>query len=238
MRKLIALGAAAMLLLVACGEGAVNAASGENGTMTGITVSGEGRVTAVPDTLTVTLGVSVLRATVDQATGDAASAAERVIAALEAAGVSRDDMATSNYSVWPEYDYSGERQQITGYRVQNTLTVKIHDLEGSGAVIDAATAAGGDDAVVQGVSLTIAHTTGLVEQARNAAWADAKGKAEQLARLAGLDLGSAVTITESFTPPSMPIAFAEAAADGGSRTPILPGTQEVSVSISVTFNVG
>jgi uncharacterized protein YggE len=239
MRKLIVLGAAAALLLVACGNGTLEAGSGDNGAMNGITVSGEGRVTGVPDTLTVTLGVSVLRPSVDQATGDAAAAAERVIAALEGTGVAREDMATANYSVWPEYDYSGDRQQITGYRVQNTLTVKVRDLDNAGAAIDAATQAAGDDAVVQGVSLSIDDTTGLVEQARNAAWADAEGKAEQLARLAGSELGAAVSITESTSTPVVPMPYAVAEAGAADvRTPILPGTDEVVVTIQVTFSIG
>jgi uncharacterized protein YggE len=238
MRRLIALGAAAVLLLVACGEGTTDAGSSDNGGMNGITVSGEGRVTGIPDTLTVTVGVSVLRPSVDQATSDAAAAAERVIAALEGAGVAREDMATANYSVWPEYDYSGERQRITGYRVQNVLTVKVRDLDNAGAAIDAATQAGGDDAIVQGVSLSIDDTTGLVEQARNAAWADAQGKAEQLARLAGQDLGIAVSITESTSTPVVPMPYAIAEAGADARTPILPGTDEVVVTIQVTFSIG
>ena len=104
MRKLLALVAAGALLLAACGSGEESLVSpaGADGTITsGINVSGQGKVTGKPDTLTVSLGVSVLRPTVDRATADAASLATAIIDALKANGVAEVDIQTANYTHLP-----------------------------------------------------------------------------------------------------------------------------------------
>lgn len=241
MRKLLALVAAATLVLVACGSGeeSLNGfGAGDGSASAGINVTGQGRVMGVPDTLTLQIGVSVLRPSVDRATGDAAARAQAIIDALTANGVAADDIQTANYSIWPEYDYSGSAQRLTGYRVQNNLTVKIRNLDTAGTVIDAATAAGGDDAVVSGLSFSIEDNETLLEMARTAAWADAEAKAEQLAQLAGVDLGRAISITESVNYNTPPIFYEERAAAADMATPIQAGQQEVTVVVSVTFAIG
>lgn len=239
MRKLLVLLVGAMLVLTACAtnDGTGSFGAGEGGNSVGINVTGQGRVTGKPDTLSLTLGVSVLRPSVDAATRDAAAKAQAIIDALKANGVAEADIQTANYSIWPEYDYSGSSQKLNGYRVNNELRVKIRNLDKAGAVIDAATKAGGNDATVNGLSFSIEDNTELLEMARAAAWADAEAKAKQLAQLSGLSLGKAMSITESISYDSPPIFYERAAADGAG-TPIQPGESEVSVVIQVTFSVG
>jgi uncharacterized protein YggE len=242
MRKLLVLVAAGALLLAACGSGEgtlVSAVGSDGNTTTGINVTGQGKVTGRPDTLQVTLGVSVLRPTVDQATGDAATLAAAVIDALQAKGVAEEDIQTANYSIFPEYDWSGDTQRLLGYRVNNEVRAKIRDLDNAGSIIDAATAAGGDATVVSGLSFSIEDNAELLQMARTAAWNDAEGKARQLAQLAGLSLGPATSITESISYEAPPIYWERdmaAAAEGS--TPIQSGTQDVTVVIQVTFALG
>jgi uncharacterized protein YggE len=235
--------AAGALLLAACGSGESNlsqAGSSDGDTTGGINVSGQGTVTGKPDTLTVNLGVSVLRPTVDQATRDAATLATAITDALKANGVAEDDIQTSNYSIYPEYDYSGSQQRLTGYRVNNQVNVKIRNLDSAGAVIDAATAAGGDATVVNNVAFSIEDDAELLQMARTAAWQDAEAKARQLAQLAGVTLGSAVSITETITYNTPPIYYQREAAGAmdSVSTPIESGTQDVIVNIQVIFAIG
>jgi hypothetical protein len=231
--------AALALLLGACATPSAPAAQVTTTTPTstpqaGITVTGTGEVGGAPDTLTLDLGVSVLRPSVDQATGDAAALAQAVIEALRQGGVGEADITTTNYSIFPEYDYRNDTQQLRGYRVTNTVRAKIRDLERAGELIDAATAAGGDDVVVQGIAFSIEEDGELVTAAREEAWKDARGKAEQLAGLAGRSLGPAISITETIaTMPPIILGRVEAA---DTATPIEPGTQQVSVTISVVFS--
>src|SRR4030042_1433221 len=176
-----------------------------DGTTSGINVTGQGKVTGQPDVLKVILGVSVLRPTVDQATADAASLATAVIDALKASGVAEDDIQTTNYSIFPEYDWSGETQRLLGYRVNNEIQVKIRDLEQAGEIIDAATAAGGDATGVNSLSFSIEDNAELLQMARTAAWNDAEGKASPLAQLAGVELGAALSMTATINYDAVPI---------------------------------
>jgi len=241
MRRLLVLLALSAVVLAACGtgEGSGNfGVVGDGSATTGINVTGQGRVFGKPDTLTLNLGVSVLRSTVNAATSDAAAQAEAIIDALEANGVAEADIQTANYAIWPEYDYSNETQRLIGYRVTNDLTVKIRDLDKAGDVLDAATAAGGNDVVVQNLSFSIEDNTALLEMARTAAWNDAEAKAEQLARLAGVDLRGAVSITETISYNTPPVYYERAAAADEAGTPIQAGESEVTVVVQVTFSIG
>lgn len=211
------------------------------GAPSGISVSGVGEVTGTPDTLTMSFGVSVMRDSVSEAVAVAAEKAEAVIESLKASGVAEEDIQTANYSVYPQYDWSNNTQKLVGYQVNNSVIAKIRDLESAGNVIDSATAAGGNETTVSGVSFSIEDNDALIEAAREAAWNDAKQKAEQLASLSGVTLGSPTTISETFAPRPQPFAYDEIAfaqADGADfTTPINPGEQQVAVSLSVQFSI-
>ncbi len=241
MRRLLVLLALSAVVLAACGaEGSVSGfGAGDGSTTNGINVTGQGRVFGTPDTLTLNLGVAVVRPTVNAATTEAAAKAQAIIDALKANGVAEADIQTANYAIWPEYDYSGQTQRLVGYRVSNDLTVKVRDLDKAGDILDAATAAGGNDTVVQNLSFSIEDNTALLELARTAAWNDAEAKAEQLARLAGVSLRGAISITESISYNQPPIYYEErAAAADSAGSPIQSGQQEVTVVVSVTFSIG
>lgn len=204
-----------------------------------IAVTGTGHVTGTPDTLIVDLGVQVLRPTVGEATGEAARLAQAVIDALKAQGVAAKDIQTTNYSIWPEYDYRNDSQELRGYRVNNTVSAKVRDLDKAGDVIDAATAAGGDDAIVNSIRFDLEADGELITAAREAAWSDAKAKADQLAGLAGVQLGAAISISETSSPAPPPIMYAQAASEAAldSATPIQAGEASVSVVVTVQFAI-
>ena len=208
-------------------------------TQTGISVSGTGEVTGTPDTVEIDLGVSVSGKTVEEATSSAAEKAEALISALTANGVAKEDITTTNYSIYPEYDYRSGRERLIGYQVNNTVRVKIRDVQGSGSVIDAATAAGGDDVRVNGLRFSIEDNSELVEAAREVAWNDAVAKATQLAELSGQKLGAALFISETLSAPPVPRFFEEfglaSSLAGDFETPIQPGTSAVTISLSVHF---
>jgi uncharacterized protein len=231
---------AASILVAACTPDVTVENTGSDGTSaSGIAVSGTGEVLGTPDTLQMRFGVSVLRPTVDQAVRDAANLGDGLVGSLEAGGVASDDIQTANYSISPEYDYSSDQRRLVGYRVDNTVIAKIRDLDAAGSVIDSAVASVGDEIQVSGVSFSIEDDTELIAAARTAAWEDAQAKAQQLADLAGVTLGKAVTINESFANvPPVPVyrdyAFDEV---GGAlaETPIEAGQQQVAVTLQVRF---
>ena len=215
------------------------AGDGTGSSTAGITVTGVGTVLGRPDTMTVTIGVNVVRPTVSEATAEATASATALFDALQAAGVAEEDIQTQNYSISPQYRYDeGQAPQLTGYQVSNTVLAKIRDVEAAGAVIDAAVAAGGDNSIVQGIGFSVEDDTERLAEARAKAFADARAKAEQLAELAGVELGAVLRMAETLGGPSPVFGAEYAAADSASRTPIQPGEVTSEVRVDVVFAIG
>ena len=208
-----------------------------------IAVSGEGTVSAPPDTAVVVVGVSLLRDTVAQAQRDAGVAMDAVLDAAREHGVDEDDISTTQFSVFPEFDFSRDNErQLRGFRIVNRVQIKVRDIEAVGDVIDAAVSAGGDAVVVDSLSFTVDDTGAMVDQAREQAVDAARSKAEKLAELSGVELGEVISITESGGPRPPVVEFAQEraiAADAGGfgGTPILGGEFAVSLSVFVTYAI-
>ncbi|MCW2707683.1 MAG: hypothetical protein JWM22_1525 [Frankiales bacterium] len=199
----------------------------------GVVVDGVGKVSGTPDVLRVTMGVSVRRADVSKAL-DAANAAETNLRnALIKNGVAKADLQTSDVSVYPSYD---NRWHRNGYAVNETVTAKLRNLAKAGAVMSKAVSAAGNEAVLQGVSFSLEDNKALLTQARDAAYADARDKAGQYAKLSGRALGKVELVTESTSAPvDLHGLYDNGSAKLASSVPIDPGSQQVSVSVTVRW---
>lgn len=234
---LLALAAGLFAGFAAWGRGDVATAE-ETNTERTVSVNGEGRVSLAPDTVYMTLGVDEVNAELNAAQNDAKTTMDAVIAALKAAGVDEKDIQTSNYSISMERDYNQPSQPITGYRVTHTVNAKVRNLDSAGAVIEAAVNAGANN--IQNVWFGLEDQAAAMRQARELAVADARAKAEELARLADSTVGPVTTITE-YSGGSTPIPYANAAsgsaaADMKAAAPTInPGQTEVVMSVQVTF---
>lgn len=240
MKKLpfVALSLAAILFATACeGDTTVNTAPADT---TGITVTGRGEIEAPSDTGFVNIGVQVTAVSVGEARTRAAAAADAVIKSIKGNGVDSKDIKTANLSIQPQYDYkSGNEPRITGYTVTNTVEAKVRKLDNFSKIIDEAVKAGGNDARLQSIRFGIEDNEKLLEQAREAAMKDAKKKADQLASLGGVSLGSPIAISETQSN-NPPIALAQAGAklqSSDAPTPIEPGTGTVAVQVSVRWSL-
>ena len=204
----------------------------------GITVTGEGRVSGTPDTLTATVGVEVTRSTVQQALDETNTAAGKVIDAVKQAGVAAEDIQTRNVSIQPRYEQPGPDKTpvITGYTVSNLVEIKVRALDRAGEVLQAAAGAGGDATRVQGVTFSLEDNQQLLSSAREQAFTDAKQKAEQYASLAGRSLGALVSVSET-TNSTVPRPYYDTTAGAGEAAsmPIEPGQQEVSVQVTAVW---
>jgi hypothetical protein len=204
----------------------------------GITVSGAGEANAAPDMVEVDVAVSVLADSVQDATRIAADKADTVSSALIAGGVAAEDIATTEYSIRPEYDYSASNQRLLGYRVSNTVRAKLRDVASTGPLLDSVVSAGGDETRVNGLGFGVADESPLLAKAREAAWNDARTKAEQLAALSGHTLGKATAITETIQGPVLPmprLMAADMSMSERASTPIEPGSSTVTVTLQVEF---
>jgi uncharacterized protein YggE len=205
-----------------------------------ISVSGTGTVTLMPDVADLQLGVLTSRPTVKAAQADAAVAMTRILAALKALGIDDKDIQTSNVSLQPIYDYSSgiNPPRITGFQMSNSVAVTIRDLTKLGDAIDNSLAAGATS--LDGVDFRVEDQTGAEAQARQAAMAEAKSKAQTLATAAGITIGGVASISETSAPIPYPIMYgaaAPAAAVDGSKvaTPIQAGTTDVTITVNVVY---
>ena len=216
----------------------------------GIRVSGEGSVSAVPDVAVLSIGVEAEASTVDLAMDKAAEAMDKVMDALHDQGIADKDIKTRGFSIYPVWDWvdSGWSlldddydERIIGYQVSNTASVKVRDIGSTGDVIDAAASAGGDLIRISGVSFTIDDPSVFEEEARAAAVADAKAKAQQLASLAGVHLGKAFYISESggYYPTYLGGGMDYLGGDEAYRasTTISAGETEITVYVEMAFTI-
>ncbi len=206
-----------------------------------IHVTGSGSVTGEPDIATLNLGVSAEKASVEEARESAASAMTSVIESLKTNDIAETDIQTENFSIHPQYDYTDNGRVLRGYRVNNTVSAKVRELESLSDIIDDAAKAGGDIVVVNAIRFMIEDATALQTQARALAVKNAEMKADTLAEASGVTLGKPVTITEANFSGGPRIAFAESAAladdSDRSSTPIEAGELTITVNITIVYEI-
>ena len=213
-----------------------------NGT---ISIGGIGEVTAAPDTAFVNSGVTSQGATAREALDANTKAMGELIETLKAAGIEARDIQTSGFSVNPNYVYSDARDangyqlppKINGYQVFNNVNVRVRELAKLGSVLDKAVTVGAN--TINGVSFSVADPSKLYDEARKAAFADAKAKAQLYAEVAGEELGDIRNINESqgMSPPPQPYMMKAVAEDSaGASVPIEGGELSYSINVQVTWN--
>jgi uncharacterized protein YggE len=202
-----------------------------------IVTTGTGRVIVEPDIAELRLGVAISRPTVGEARNAAAEAMTAILQAVSAAGVERHDIRTSTLSVQPRYDYrDGKPPTLTGYDLANVVVVTARDLARLGDVIDGALTAGATS--LDGLTFRVDDPRAAEGEARTAAVAEARERAEVLAAAAGVTIAGVHDIVEAGAMPVWPepkAARAMLAADAG--TPVEAGTTEIAVTVTVTFRL-
>jgi uncharacterized protein YggE len=209
-----------------------------------ITVTGTGRVTAAPDIAVADLAITVERATAAAAQDEANKKSQAVVDYLTGAGIPEKDIRTSNYNIYPQYDYTDGRSRIRGYQVTQTLEVKIRDLDKANTVLDGVVDAGVNQ--VNNFRFDIDDPEELKAEARAKAIADANEKAHQLKSQLGVRLGRIVSFSEDtggYPPPYF--LRSEAGGFGGDAmsvkampAPAVPtGENEVVVNVSITYQI-
>jgi hypothetical protein len=203
-----------------------------------ISLTGAGSASAQADQATVNLGVQVILESAGDAIGENANLMSAVIEAIKALGISEDDIVTTSYSVYPQYDWTEEGRIFKGYTVTNLVQVTVRDLDIVGDVIDAAAGAGANQINGINFELSDAKREELKTNAYVAALTDAQDKAQVIADTLGLSITGVQSVTENSYVPVRSYEFAEAASmDGGSYapTPVLSGELAVTVNVHIVF---
>lgn len=206
---------------------------------TPLVVEGTGKVTVIPDIAKISVGIEESGSTLDAVQDSVNKKSKRLTDELKKSGIDEKNIKTTNYSVYPEYDYQGRTPRITGYRVSISYEVKVKDFEKVNDILVAVTQAGAN--VVGNVSFEVNDETRnkKLGEAREEAVKEAGENAESLAKSAGVTLGKILNISET-KGTLVPVPLRETGIGGAepiAAPDITPGETEISVTVSVSWEI-
>lgn len=199
-----------------------------------VTVVGNGEFRIAPDMATVQIGVETSAPTTREALAQNTTQARAVIEQIKQLGVAEKDIQTAGFNIYATYSNDG--RTVTGYTVSNTVSVAIRDLAKAGDLLDKVVEAGANR--VYGVSFGLSDPKAAQAQARDVAMADARVRAEQLARGGGAQIGQVLVITENIGGgPVLPLPAMGRADEmaAGAPVPVQAGEQLITIAVQVTY---
>lgn len=205
-----------------------------------IVVSAEGKVVAVPDIARLSFSVIGEGQNPKALEDENTKKVNSVIDFVKAQGVDPKDIKTVQYELSPRYDYdkfTGE-SRIYGYTLTQTVAVKIRDFKNIGPILEALPGRGVNQ--ISSLSFDVDEPDSYLEKARQEAFGKARKKAGTMAGQNGVRLGKVITFNENVGGYPIPVyrAFGEGVAAAAPETPrIEPGSQEITVQVSVTYEI-
>lgn len=212
----------------------------ETPTLGTISVTGSGSVMTDPDMATINTGVTVMDKTARGALDQNTDIMTKIFAKLAEYSIPEEALQTTSFSVYPQYDYSnrepGAQPEIVGYRVTNSLSVKITDLDILGDVLDELVTIGSNQ--LGGISFGLQDPTNAINMAREKAMVDAESRALLYCEAAGLTLGDVMVVREPGAPTAYYSKDAEMADSVAmAPVPVASGEQEITASIHVVYAI-
>lgn len=200
-------------------------------------VSGEGKVVVVPDQAEMSLGIQKSGSSVAEVQKQVNTTMNELTKQLKALGIVESDIKTTSYNVYPDYlpAQAGQPGRTSQYNVEAQVSVKTKDFEVASRVLDLAGQLGLNQ--VGGMSFTLSDSLQekATKEARAQAIAAAKLKATELSGLAGMSLGRIVNVQENSGSQPRPLMYAAGVDAPKTSTPVSPGTNEVSVSVTLSY---
>lgn len=205
-----------------------------------VSFSGEGKVVAKPDIAKVNLSILTTATTSKAAQDDNSQRSKAITDYLKKQNVDNKDIKTIGYNIYPQYKYPqyGGNPQITGYQVNQSLEIKIRNLDNVSNILDGVVASGANQ--VNQLSFEIDNPDALKAEARAKAIADAKKKAGELQSQVRISLGKIVNFSENTGGYPVPIYYdtKEMGMGGGVVAPSVPtGENELSVNVTITYQI-
>ncbi|HBG99344.1 MAG TPA: hypothetical protein DDY29_11680 [Rhodobacteraceae bacterium] len=228
-----------MFLFLALSVLAVPPASAQDiGAQLRVTATGE--ATAPPDIAHLRAGAVAAEPTAAAALDATSVAMADILAMLDAAGIAEPDIRTTELRLSPRYDRSGGSLQgetrIAGYEARNIVEVTVRDLDALGPLLDELARAGANE--IGAIRFDLSNAAALRDEARIAAVAEARRKAELLAGAAGVALGPLIALTEGTPGVERPMMGDMVMAAAPSGVPMAEGTQTVEASVTAIYRIG
>jgi hypothetical protein len=210
-----------------------------------ITVSGEGEVYVKPDLALTTLSVVIERETVEEAMEESTEKMNEVINFVKEKGIEEKDLKTTNFSIYPRYEWHKEssiypegKRVLAGYEVQQSLQVKIRDMDLIGEILEGATENGANE--VGSLQFTVEDEDEAKKEARGKAIEKAKEKAQSIASQLGVDLVRITNFGESVYSPMYSMNKSVVLEDEAGSAPspqIETGENRITATISITYEI-
>jgi uncharacterized protein len=200
-----------------------------------VTVTGNGKVTYVPDLLHVVAGVASDGKTATEAWQKNEAAVQKMFEALKAFGIDPKDVRTSGLNLSPRYvQHAGQEPELVGYTASYDLSVTVRKLADAGRVLDALVDNGANRHM--NIAFGSSELDKLTDEARTRAAAEARRKAQLYVTAAGASLGDVIAISEGQLPVPQYFPYERALkADAGLS--LAAGQQELSVNITVVYGI-
>ena len=207
-------------------------------------VRANGSVTreVAPDTAFVNVGVTTQGKTAEEARNANAEIVNNVIVSLENMGISKEDVKTVGYNLYPEYsDAAKGKRIITGYSMNYSLNVKVENLDKIGAVIDQMFADGAN--TFNGVTFTVSNRKELEREMLALAVKNAEEKAGIVASAGGRTLGKLVAANigsvggMDYSDSNYETIALYKSASGSAPTKIMAGNLKVSADVDAAFEL-
>ncbi len=203
-----------------------------------LSVEAEGKVTVTPNIAITTMGMTAEGKTVAEAQQKNTAVMNTLIEKVKGLGVDKADVQTTNYNIYPNYDYTDGKQTIRNYQVNQSVTIKIRDLTKANQILALAGEVGANN--VSGLQFTVDDRDSYKEKARQEALKKVAAKRDALAASLGVKLRSIVTYNEyevtggadaykNYGMGGTPEAVANPSVEAGSN--------EIAVHVTVVFEV-
>ena len=201
-----------------------------------LSMNGHGEVRTAPDVATVNAGVTTSAPTAAAALAANSSRMTGVFAALRKMGVAEKNIQTTGFNISPQYTNGDNNnpRRLTGYQVNNEVSVRLDDVSKLGAALDALVTAGANQ--MNGINFSIREPAPLLEKARAAAVADARARAETYAKAAGVTLGPVQSIHEAGAEPPRPM-YKVMAMSAERSVPVAAGEESVTADVSIVWEI-
>ncbi|KKW42947.1 MAG: hypothetical protein UY92_C0002G0064 [Candidatus Magasanikbacteria bacterium GW2011_GWA2_56_11] len=202
-----------------------------------IVVEGEGKVAVKPDIAVTTMGMIAEAKTVAEAQEKNTAVMNKLLERLKQLGVEEKDIQTTNYNIFPQYDYTDDGQVLRGYQVSQSVAVKIRDTSKANQVIALAGEVGVND--VSGLEFTVDDREQYRSEARRLALEQVAAKARALSEALGIQIRGIVSYNEydEVGKGMMYDTFVESVPAEKVMPGIEPGSTEVVMDVSVVFEI-
>ena len=209
-----------------------------NNGQNGIWVNGQAKIMTTPDIVEMSLGIESINKIVSESVQNVSADHEKLISILLSKGIKENEIKTNRYTINPQYKYTKDGSELTGYKVSHYLSFTYRDIDKIGELID--TISYGPEAIgnnlrINSINFSIEDPIVFESKLRENAIADAKRKAKELASFANITLGSPIYISEN-SPTNFTKQIAESDI-GIARMAAAPSTEISSGQLTLTFNV-